>query len=116
MAILDIHNLSLDFGAARILEGIDLAINEGEIVALVGESGSGKSLTALSVLGLQPDDAHLQGDIWLDGQSILNAPDTVMQGLRGRKIGMVFQEPLSALNPVMTIGDQVAETVRIHTG
>lgn len=115
MAILDIRNLSLDFGATRILKGIDLAIHEGEIVALVGESGSGKSLTALSVLGLQPDDARLQGIIRLDGQSVLNAPDAIMKRLRGRKIGMVFQEPLSALNPVMTIGDQVAETVRIHT-
>lgn len=116
MAVLEIRNLGLTLGSARLLNDISLEVAEGEVVALVGESGSGKSLTALSILGLHPEAAQRDGEILLDGQSLLAASETQMQRLRGAKIGMVFQEPLTALNPVMTIGDQVAETVRIHTG
>lgn len=116
MPLLDIRNLSLTLGSAKLLHDISLSIDSGEVVALVGESGSGKSLTAMSILGLQPDGAERSGQILLDSQDLIGLSDTAMQKVRGAKIGMVFQEPLSALNPVMTIGNQVAETVRIHTG
>ncbi|WP_292041462.1 MULTISPECIES: dipeptide ABC transporter ATP-binding protein [unclassified Brevundimonas] len=115
MSLLDIRNLSLTLDDRPLLLGINLSVAVGEIVALVGESGSGKSLTALSVLGLAPDHAQISGDILLDGQSLTALDDRALQNIRGRDIGMVFQEPLTALNPVMTIGDQVAEVVRIHT-
>lgn len=116
MNLLDIRNLSLTLGSVPLLSDINLSIAEGEIVALVGESGSGKSLTALSILGLAPDDARISGEIVLEGRALHTLDDRAMQAVRGRDIGMVFQEPLSALNPVMTIGDQVAEVVRHHQG
>ncbi len=115
MNLLDIRNLSLTLDGRPLLSGIELTVASGEIVALVGESGSGKSLTALSVLGLAPDHAQVSGELLLDGQNVLGLDDRALQKIRGRDIGMVFQEPLSALNPVMTIGDQVAEVVRLHS-
>ena len=116
MPLLDIRNLSLTLAGAPLLQDISLSLDAGEVVALVGESGSGKSLTALSIIGLQPDGSERSGQILLDGQDLASLSETALQKVRGAKIGMVFQEPLTALNPVMTIGDQVAETVRIHTG
>ena len=116
MSILDIRNLSLNLGSARLLSDISLSVGAGEVVALVGESGSGKSLTALSILGLAPPDSHITGQILLDGHDLLTFDEKAMQTVRGKNIGIVFQEPMTALNPAMTIGDQVAETVRIHTG
>ena len=116
MSILDIRNLSLTLGSARLLSDIRLSVGEGEVVALVGESGSGKSLTAQSILGLTPPNSQRSGQILLDGQDLLSCDERAMQSVRGKRIGMVFQEPMTALNPVMTIGDQAAETVRIHTG
>ncbi|WP_292054914.1 MULTISPECIES: dipeptide ABC transporter ATP-binding protein [unclassified Brevundimonas] len=115
MSLLDIHNLSLTLDGRALLSDISLSVAAGEIVALVGESGSGKSLTALSVLGLAPDQAQITGDIVLEGQSLTELDDRALQAIRGRNIGMVFQEPLTALNPVMPIGDQVGEVVRLHT-
>lgn len=115
MNLLDIRNLSLTLDNRPLLSDINLPVAAGEIVALVGESGSGKSLTALSVLGLSPEQAKVSGEILLDGQPLHALDDRALQKIRGRDIGMVFQEPLSALNPVMTIGDQVAEVVRLHT-
>ena len=115
MSLLDIRNLSLTLDGRTLLSDITLSVAAGEIVALVGESGSGKSLTALSVLGLAPDRAQITGDIVLDGQTLTALDDRALQSIRGRDIGMVFQEPLTALNPVMTIGDQVAEVVRLHS-
>ncbi len=114
MKLLDIRNLSLKLGSVALLSDIYLRIGAGEVVALVGESGSGKSLTALSILGLGPDHAHISGKILLEGRPLHSLDDRAMQAVRGRDIGMVFQEPLTALNPVMTIGDQVAEVVRHH--
>ena len=116
MNLLDIRNLSLTLGSVPLLSDINLSIAEGEIVALVGESGSGKSLTALSILGLAPDHARISGEIVLEGRALHTLDDRAMQAVRGRDIGMMFQEPLSALNPVMTIGDQVAEVVHHHQG
>ncbi|QBQ47574.1 ABC transporter ATP-binding protein [Brevundimonas naejangsanensis] len=114
MSVLDIRDLSLSIGSTPILKDVSLSVAPGEILGLVGESGSGKSMTALAVLGLTPPRATITGEIRLNGQLVSNAPDAVMQKVRGRDVGVIFQEPMTALNPVMTIGDQVAETVRLH--
>ena len=114
MTVLDIRDLSLSIGATPILKTVSLSVAPGEILGLVGESGSGKSMTALALLGLTPPRATMTGEIRLNGQLISNAPDVALQKVRGRDVGIIFQEPMTALNPVMTIGDQVAETVRLH--
>ncbi|HEY4191508.1 MAG TPA: dipeptide ABC transporter ATP-binding protein, partial [Mesorhizobium sp.] len=112
--LLEIENLSLSIRDAPILKGIDLTVAAGEVVGLVGESGSGKSMTALTVMQLLPYAAHATGRIGFDGIDILNAGEDRMCTLRGNRIGMVFQEPMTALNPVKTIGEQVAEGIRWH--
>lgn len=116
MSLLDIENLHVLLGDLPILKGISLAINPGEIVGLVGESGSGKSMTALSVMKLLPHGMTVTGRVNLNGVDILAAPETAMNRLRGAEIAMVFQEPMTALNPLKTIGEQVAEGIRWHTG
>lgn len=116
MALLEINKLSLKIGTFPALKGIDLAIEPGEIRALVGESGSGKSMTALSIMKLLPSGARAEGQIRFNGKDILAASEVEMCRLRGDDIGMVFQEPMTALNPVKTIGEQVAEGIRLHTG
>jgi peptide/nickel transport system ATP-binding protein len=116
MSLLEIEKLSLDIGGVPILRGVDLSISEGEIMGLVGESGSGKSMTALTVMQLLPIGAHASGRVTFNGIDILAAPEEAMCQLRGDDIGMVFQEPMTALNPVKTIGEQVAEGIRWHTG
>ena len=114
MSLLVIKNLTLKIGDAHILHDIDLEMQRGEIVAITGESGSGKSMTALSVMGLLPRGAHSTGQILLDGVDILQTPEPALCEMRGNAMGMVFQEPMTALNPVQTIGKQVAETILIH--
>jgi peptide/nickel transport system ATP-binding protein len=116
MALLEIEKLSLSIGRVPILKGIDLTIGAGETMGLVGESGSGKSMTALTLMQLLPNAAKATGRVTFDGIDILAAPEAAMCGLRGNDIGMVFQEPMTALNPVKTIGEQVAEGIRWHTG
>lgn len=116
MATLDIRNLQLSIGATPILKGIDLSVDKGEVVGLIGESGSGKSLTALSIMQLLPPRARLAGSVTLDGDELLGQPEPALNRLRGARIGMVFQEPMTALNPVRSIGAQIAEAVRIHQG
>ncbi|MCT7375270.1 ABC transporter ATP-binding protein [Chelativorans salis] len=116
MSLLEIENLSLRIGEAPILKDIDLSIAPGEVMGLVGESGSGKSMTALTMMKLLPHAARAQGRVTFDGINILAAPEAAMCRLRGDDIGMVFQEPMTALNPVKTIGEQVAEGIRWHTG
>ncbi|MEN0086877.1 MAG: dipeptide ABC transporter ATP-binding protein [Pseudomonadota bacterium] len=116
MALLDVENLVLDIGGRPILRDIDLKLEAGGSLGLVGESGSGKSLTALAVMGLLPQGSEARGQAQFDGLDVLRAPELEMLGVRGRQIGMVFQEPMTALNPVKTIGSQVAEGLRYHTG
>ncbi|MDX8467988.1 dipeptide ABC transporter ATP-binding protein [Mesorhizobium sp. VK23B] len=115
MSLLEIENLSLVIGETPILKDVDLAIAPGEVVGLVGESGSGKSMTALTVMRLLPHLAQANGRVAFDGIDILAANEDQMCALRGDDIGMVFQEPMTALNPVKTIGEQVAEGIRWHT-
>ena len=114
MSLLTIKDLTLSIGDAQILHDVDLTLERGEIVAITGESGSGKSMTALSVMGLLPQRAQTSGQILLDGTDILQTSEPDLCALRGNAMGMVFQEPMTALNPVQTIGDQVAETILIH--
>lgn len=115
MSLLEIQNLSLAIGNRPILKDVDLAVAPGEVVGLVGESGSGKSMTAMTVMQLLPFTAKAAGSVRFDGIDILAATEDQMCALRGDDIGMVFQEPMTALNPVKTIGEQVAEGIRWHT-
>ena len=103
-------------GAVDAVRGIDFTLHRGETLGLVGESGCGKSLTALALMGLLPDAAQASGSILLDGQELVGLDDRALCRLRGNRIGMVFQEPMTALNPVHRIGDQVAEPLRLHRG
>ena len=115
MSLLEIENLSLAIGDTPILKGVELAVASGEVMGLVGESGSGKSMTALTVMRLLPYAARASGRITFDGIDVLAASEDQMCALRGDDVGMVFQEPMTALNPVKTIGEQVAEGIRWHT-
>ena len=119
--LLRIENLSVHFGAgaglARAVEGVDLELARGETAVLLGESGSGKTLTALSVVRLLPAAARIDsGRVLFAGEDLLALPERLMPTVRGRRIGYVFQEPQSALNPVMSIGDQIGEVFTTHLG
>ncbi|EBA13915.1 ABC transporter ATP-binding protein [Roseobacter sp. CCS2] len=114
MTLLAIKDLSLSINGTQILHNIDLDMQAGEIVAITGESGSGKSMTALAVMGLLPQGASPKGTVTLDGTDILQTTEPDLCKMRGNAMGMVFQEPMTALNPVQTIGNQVAETILIH--
>ena len=116
MALIEVHHLSLRIGSTSILKDIDLAVDAGEILGVIGESGSGKSMTALSIMQLLPAGATTTGSIAFEGREVLGLPDAEMRKIRGDRIGMVFQEPMTALNPVKTIGEQIAETARVHGG
>jgi peptide/nickel transport system ATP-binding protein len=113
--LLAVTRLSVRFKQDKVVDDISFVINPGETFALVGESGSGKSITALSVLRLLPPSATIQAQsIQLNQQNLLKIPEIEFCRYRGRQIGLIFQDPMSSLNPVMTIGDQVAEVIRIH--
>ena len=114
--LLALENLSLSIGDMEILRQVDFAIRQGEVMGLVGESGSGKSMTALAIMKLLPHAARMSGRILFDGTNLLEASERQMCAVRGDDISMVFQEPMTALNPVKTIGEQVAEGIRWHTG
>ena len=116
-SILSVENLSLNIGRDKLLKDISFEIKQGEIFALVGESGSGKSLTSLAIMRLLPDVISVSsGDVRLKNISLFSLPEYKMQNIRGKSIAMIFQEPMSALNPVMTVGEQVAEVLEIHLG
>jgi peptide/nickel transport system ATP-binding protein len=114
MSLLSVRDLSLSIGSSPILEGISLDAEQGQILGIVGESGSGKSMTALSILNLLPRHSSLSGSVILDGRNLTELPDRALGDIRGDDIGMIFQEPMTALNPVKSIGEQVAETVLVH--
>jgi len=114
MTLLSIQNLSLSIHKTEILKDVSLTVESGEIVAVTGESGSGKSMTAMTVMQLLPELAQTRGSVVLDGTDLLKLSEAEMCRVRGQSVGMVFQEPMTALNPVKTIGDQVAETILIH--
>ncbi len=114
MTLLEITGLSMAIHDVPVLEDVSLRVDPGQIVGVIGESGSGKSMTALSVLRLLPEGAQAQGQIMLAGRDVMGLSEREMCGLRGNDVGMVFQEPMTALNPLHTIGAQVAETILIH--
>ncbi|SDS86065.1 ATP-binding cassette domain-containing protein [Microlunatus soli] len=106
-----------DSAAARpreVVHGIGFDLHPGRVLALVGESGSGKSVTAMSVLGLLPGTARVSGSIRLGGQELLGIDNDTLRKVRGGRVGTIFQEPMNALNPVFTIGNQIAEALRTH--
>ncbi|MDJ0631371.1 MAG: dipeptide ABC transporter ATP-binding protein [Rhodobacter sp.] len=112
--MLSVEGLSLDIHGSPILRGVSFGIAPGEVFGLVGESGSGKSITALAAMGLEPRGAEVRGAVGFLDRDLLEVPEPEMNALRGREIGMIFQEPMTALNPVQRIGDQVAETLVVH--
>jgi len=122
MPLLEIKNLIVRFtteaGALIAVDGINLSIEEGETLGLVGESGCGKSVTALAILGLlpQPNGHVAGGSIYFDGRNLLGLSHDEMRKIRGRNISMIFQEPMTSLNPVFTVGNQVAEVYKVHQG
>ena len=119
--LLAIQNLQTYFftpaGLVKAINGVDLHVSTGETLALVGESGCGKSLTALSLLRLVPEPGRIVGgEVRFEGQDLLRMPIEEMRRVRGNRIGMVFQEPMTSLNPVLRIGEQVGEVLRLHLG
>ncbi|AVP58590.1 ABC transporter ATP-binding protein [Pulveribacter suum] len=119
-ALLEVRDLRIALstrrGSVEAVRGMDFTLARGETLGLIGESGSGKSLTALALMGLLPDGAQVTGSIRLDGQELVGLADAQWCRLRGNRMAMVFQEPMTALNPVHPIGRQVAEPLRLHRG
>ncbi len=119
MALLEVENLQTHFrtpdGIVRAVDGVSFAVAQGETVAIVGESGSGKSVTASSILRLIPEPpGRIAGRIRFEGQDLLALSERAMRNIRGNRISMVFQEPMTSLNPVLTVGGQIGETLRLH--
>jgi ABC-type glutathione transport system ATPase component len=117
-ALLSVRGLTVDYlgegGTVRAVDGVDLDLAAGETLALVGESGSGKSTVAMAPLGLLPPGARIAGSIRLAGAELLGLPEPALRGVRGGRIGMVFQEPITSLNPVLTVGEQIREVLAAH--
>ncbi len=118
LQIEDLHTeIRLRSATVYALDGVSLTVEAGECLGIVGESGSGKTMTALSIMQLLPPGGHItSGQIVLGGQVISSLNDDDMRHVRGNEVGMIFQDPMTSLNPTMTIGDQIAETVRLHRG
>ena len=121
-ALLDIQDLKVTFntryGAVTALDSVSLHVNAGETLGVVGESGCGKSITALSIMGLipSPPGKIADGSISLNGENLVGASDARLRALRGADVAMIFQEPMTSLNPVFTVGSQVAEALILHQG
>ena len=119
-ALLDVRNLKTYFhvmdGTVPAVDGVSFSLGRGQTLGIVGESGSGKSVTALTIMRLLdiPPAEIVEGEVWFDGQEILRIPIEQMRKLRGNEMAMIFQEPLTSLNPVFTVGDQIAEQVELH--
>jgi len=116
--MLEVRDLRVHFdtaaGVVKAVDGVSWRVDAGETLAIVGESGSGKSVSAMSVMGLVPGGATRSGEVVLDGRSLLDLPEAQQRRLRGRDVAMVFQDPLTALNPVFRVGDQIAEMITTH--
>jgi peptide/nickel transport system ATP-binding protein len=116
MTLLEVADLTVRFGDQVVVDRVSFALDPGERLAIIGESGSGKTLTALSVIGLAPETASLSGSIRFEGHELLGRRDRELSKVRGEDIAMVFQNPLTSLNPLMRVGKQVAEPLRRHHG
>lgn len=120
MRILDIKNLRVYFrteeGIVKALESVNLHVNKGEILGLVGETGCGKSVTALTVLRLLTNAGEVSGEILFEGRNLLELDERDMLRIRGKEIAMIFQEPMTSLNPVFTVGEQLIDVIRLHLG
>ncbi len=121
MALLEVENLQTHFrtpdGINRAVDGISFSVEAGETVAIVGESGCGKSVTSMSILRLIPEPpGKISGSIRFNGRDLLTMSDKEMRAVRGNEISMIFQEPMTSLNPVLTVGRQIGETLRLHQG
>ena len=118
MSLLEVRDLHVDFGRHRrvAVDGVDLTMEPGERLGLIGESGSGKSVTALSIMGLLPGNAHVSGSVTWRGEELLGISDRQMSRLRGTSMAMVFQEPMTALDPTMKVGRQIGEVVALRGG
>src|SRR5271168_2074971 len=120
--ILEVNNLKTHFftadGVVPAVDGVSYSVNAGESLGVVGESGCGKSVTALSVLRLvaDPPGRIVGGAIRFEESNLLDLPESVMEGIRGNDISMIFQEPMTSLNPLMTVGRQIAEAIALHRG
>jgi peptide/nickel transport system ATP-binding protein len=117
--MLDIRSLTVEFErrdgtVARVVNDISFRLAKGETLGIVGESGSGKSILSLATIGLLPRTARASGEILFDGRDILSMSEKELCAIRGGRIGMIFQEPMTALNPAMTVGEQIAEGLRLH--
>ena len=112
--LLEIKDLHVWFGENEVVRGVSLTLEPGEVLGLVGESGSGKSVTSLAILGLLSKAARFEGEIRWEGRSLLGLRNDEMRSIRGREIAMVFQEPMTALNPVMRVGRQIMEAIQAH--
>jgi peptide/nickel transport system ATP-binding protein len=117
-AVLQLRDLRVTFptlfGEVQAVRGVDIDVGEGEMVGIVGESGSGKSVTFLGVMGLLPKSARIEGSATVGGTELVGASKKVINRVRGKRIAMIFQDPLSALNPVIRIGDQIVEMIQSH--
>ena len=116
MTLLEVDTLAVELGGAAVVGDVSFRLERGERLGLIGESGSGKSMTALALIGLLTEEAIVSGHVLLDGRDLIGMAEAQLCELRGDRIGMIFQEPMTALNPVMRVGHQVAEVVRQHRG
>ncbi|MEO5899409.1 MAG: ABC transporter ATP-binding protein [Ilumatobacteraceae bacterium] len=114
MTLLEVDDLTVRIGDATLVDHVSFSLGAGERLGIIGESGSGKTLTALSIIGLAPDEAKITGSIRLDDRELLGRSDRDLAKLRGEQMAMVFQNPLTSLNPVMKVGKQIAEPLRLH--
>ena len=120
MALIEVSDFSIQLqthrGPARAVRNVSFQIERGQALGLIGESGCGKSITAMALMGLLPESAQVSGHAQFDGQNLINQTDRWWRQVRGNRIGMIFQEPMTALNPVQTIGQQISEPLRLHKG
>jgi oligopeptide/dipeptide ABC transporter ATP-binding protein len=117
-SVLSVRDLRVWYGTTRgpvqAVDGVSIEVRAGETLGLVGESGSGKSTLGRGIMGLLPTGAAIDGEVWFGGKNLVGVSARQLRGSRGPEIGMIFQEPMTSLNPVFTVGDQIAETVRLH--
>ena len=117
--VLEVRDLSVDFGVDKkwvpAAIGLNYEVRAGEVLAIVGESGSGKSASSMALLGLLPSNSRVSGSVKLAGQELLGDNEANIRAVRGKEVAVIFQEPMTALNPVYTVGAQIVETVRLHS-